>query len=166
MRGSAFVAKGDIDSANVELNKIQQLSAIQVLDEMVIMTNTGKTLLDLAATGLEGEIAYKEGDFVKAIEIFREAVYKQDQLNYNEPSDWSQSMRLYLGDALFQAGQYEEAELVFKKDLEEFKETGWALFGLWKSLEFQNKTDEAEDVKQRFENAWIDADLELERARL
>jgi tetratricopeptide (TPR) repeat protein len=165
-RGSAFVATGHIDSAKAELEKINQLSSATILDEILIMGNTARLLLELAEKGLEGEILYEEGDFKNAIGTFREAVSKQDQLSYSEPPGWSQSMRLYLGDALFQAGEYEEAELIFKEDLEEFKENGWALFGLWKSLQLQNKTDEAEDIKLRFEKAWSESDIELERPRL
>ena len=136
-----------------------------MIDTIVFKANPGKVILDLAATGLEGEILLEEGEVKGAIKMFREAVGKQDQLKYTEPPDWSNSMRLYLGDALIQAGEYEEAEQIFIEDLEEFKKNGWALFGLWKSLELQNKTNEANHTKSRFEQAWKGADMELERAR-
>jgi tetratricopeptide (TPR) repeat protein len=165
IRGSAFIANGGIDSAKTELNKIKQLISVSIVDEIMVNATTGKTLLDLAATGLAGEIQYEEGDFKDASKIFREAVDKQDQLGYTEPPAWSQSMRLYLGDALIQAGKYQEAELAFLEDLEEFKENGWALFGLWKSLELQNKPDEANDAKSRFEKSWEEADIELSGVR-
>ena len=164
-RGSALITKGHIDSAKVELNKIKQLSDAPMMDTIVFKANPGKVILDLAATGLEGEILLEEGDVKGAIKVFRGAVGKQDQLKYTEPPDWSNSLRLYLGDALIQAGEYEEAERIFLEDLEEFKKNGWALFGLWKSLELQNKTDEANHAKSRFEQAWKDADIELERSR-
>jgi len=165
-RGSAFLGKGRIDSAKAELNKIKQLIPGAILDEIMIRGDTGKTLLELAAISLEGEILFEEGDAENATKIFREAVDMQDQLTYSEPPEWSQSVRLFLGDALIQAGENNKAELIFIEDLEEFREYGWTLFGLWQSLELQNKTDEANDVKIRFEKSWRKADIELRRPRL
>jgi len=128
-RGSAFLGKGRIDSAKAELNKIKQLIPGAILDEIMIRGDAGKTLLELAAISLEGEILFEEGDAENATKIFREAVDMQDQLTYSEPPEWSQSVRLFLGDALIQAGEYNKAELIFIEDLEEFREYGWGDFG-------------------------------------
>jgi len=75
-----------------------------------------------------------------AIAAFEAAVRVQDTLNYVEPPDWGQSIRLYLGNALLKARRPREAENVYRQDLLEFKENGWALFGLWQSLRDQGKT--------------------------
>jgi hypothetical protein len=48
-----------------------------------------------------------------------------------------------------------------RDDLFEFRENGWALFGLWQSLRDQGKTKEARKVRARFEQAWKGADVTL-----
>ena len=42
-----------------------------------------------------------------------------------------------LGALLLEAGRPADAERVYRKDLERFRENGWSLFGLMKSLEAQ-----------------------------
>ena len=68
----------------------------------------------------------------------------------------------HLGSVLLQAEKYVEAELVYRKDLELFPETGWALHGLYQSLEKQGKVAAAKEIQARFEEAWAHADVELE----
>jgi tetratricopeptide (TPR) repeat protein len=85
----------------------------------------------------------------------------QETLSYVEPPDWGQSMRLYLGAALLRAGRPGEAETIYRDDLREFPENGWALFGLGQSLQAQGRTGEAGHVRDRFERAWKAADVSL-----
>ena len=54
---------------------------------------------------LMGEIEEANGNLDAAIAHYGHAVGFQDNLNYTEPPDWSQSMRLYQGAALIQAGK-------------------------------------------------------------
>jgi len=65
-----------------------------------------------------------------------------------------------------EAGQFAEAEKVYLEDLAEIPENGWALYGLYQALSFQNKYKEAEDVKKIFEKAWKHADIELKSSRI
>ena len=53
---------------------------------------------------------------------------------------WHQPPRQVLGAVLLEAGRAREAEAVYREDLERFRENGWSLFGLWQSLEAQQKT--------------------------
>jgi TolA-binding protein len=66
-----------------------------------------------------------------------------------------------LGDVFLKAGKFEDAERVYREDLKDLKENGWALMGLYKSLLWQKKSTEAEAVKKRFEKAWQWADVDL-----
>ncbi len=59
------------------------------------------------------------------------------------------------------AKQYEEAEKIFKEDLNLLRQNGWSLMGLYQSLKAQNKTKEAQHIKQEFDAAWKDADIEI-----
>jgi hypothetical protein len=54
-----------------------------------------------------------------------------------------------------------EAEAQFRTDLEELPKNGWSLYGLMQSLEAQGKAGEATTVKQEFEEAWKNADVDL-----
>lgn len=74
-------------------------------------------------------------------------------------------MRHNLGAALLQAGQAAEAEAVYRKDLEQFRNNGWSLFGLAESLGAQGKLEEAADFWQQFEAAWQYADVKLSASR-
>ncbi|MGD1894427.1 MAG: hypothetical protein ACFB15_28005 [Cyclobacteriaceae bacterium] len=57
--------------------------------------------------------------------------------------------------------KFTEAEAVYRDDLFFLPENGWALNGLYQSLQGQNKSAEANEVKKRFEQAWQYADIEL-----
>ena len=70
------------------------------------------------------------------------------------------------GAALLDAGKPADAERVYRRDLVEFPESGWALIGLALSLEAQVKTSEAQAVRERFDAAWRFADISIEGSRM
>ena len=75
-------------------------------------------------------------------------------------------MRHYLGAALLEAGQAEEAEAIYRRDLLWNQNNGWSLFGLAQSLEAQDKDEEAMQVRAAYEEAWHNSDAMLARSRL
>jgi tetratricopeptide (TPR) repeat protein len=115
---------------------------------------------------LLGEIEEAKGNLDAAIVHYGHAVEFQDNLNYTEPPDWSQSMRLYLGAALLDSGQAEAAEAVYRKDLEWNQQNGWTTFGLYQAVEAQGRTQEAIIIKRQFDSLWRNADVELKRSRI
>ena len=161
VRASAFVGKGEIDKAQLELERLRIAARDPAVKDFLASANPAPKILELAAHGLEGEIAMSRRQYRKAVESFAAAVRLQDTLNYVEPPDWGQSMRLYLGAALLKAGRPRQAEKVYREDLREFRENGWALFGLWQSLRAQGRTGEARAVRLRFDQAWKGADVTL-----
>jgi tetratricopeptide (TPR) repeat protein len=110
---------------------------------------------------LSGEIAMARGRSVDAVLAFEQAVRMQDALNFNEPPDWPQSMRLYWGAALLKAGRAKDAEAVYREELRDLHDNGWALFGLWQSVRNQGRGAEAEEIRERFERDWKNADVIL-----
>ncbi|MEE8607558.1 MAG: hypothetical protein V3S55_08140, partial [Nitrospiraceae bacterium] len=58
-----------------------------------------------------------------------------------------------------------EAETVYWEDLKRNPENGWSLFGLMKSLEAQGKTEQAEEIEERFRKAWARANVTLTASR-
>jgi tetratricopeptide (TPR) repeat protein len=113
-----------------------------------------------------GEMEEAQENIDAAILHYEQAVQFQDNLNYTEPPDWSQSVRLYLGAALLDAGRAEAAEAVYRKDMERNRQNGWASFGLYQALEAQGKTAEAQLVHRQFQDQWRNADVQLTRSRL
>ena len=161
-QGMAAAATNDIPDAELHLENIREIQKDTILKELTVFgINNFADLTYIAEQVLAGEIAKQKGDLQKAIDHLKKAVAKEDELAYNEPPDWFFSVRHLLGDVYLKAGQYAEAERVYKEDLKEFKENGWALKGLQLSLEKQNKTNEAEAVKKRYEKAWQWADTAL-----
>jgi len=123
--------------------------------------NTAKDLLALAAHVLAGELALKVNDPDEALRELRAAVAAEDALKYSEAADWLYPTRDHLGRALLAAGRAAEAEIVYREDLARYPESGWALFGLAKSLRAQGRPGEAAAVERRFRRAWSKADVTL-----
>ena len=164
-QGSAHVGLGNLDVAQANLERIRAVAADPDSATVRRNANTVATLMDLAALGLEGEISQAQGDLEGAIAAFRAAVAIEDDLEYTEPPDWPQPMRHYLGAALLESGEAEEAERVYRRDMETNRNDGWALYGLWQSLQAQDRTAEAAEVFEAYEQAWQFADVELTRPR-
>jgi len=165
-RGMAQAAKGNMESAGQELKAIQDMLADGSLKNLSIWDmNTVMDLVQIAAYSLEGELAGYKGDYATAEDRFTKAIDIEDKLAYTEPPDWFFSVRLSLGHWLVNGGKYAEAEKVYLKDLETFKENGWALKGLFNSLKGQGKEAEALAVGKRFNEAWKYADIAIQSSR-
>lgn len=164
--GSAHVAKGHMGPAQAELENLQAQIAAEDVDDFGVGPTPASHVLNLAMHALLGEIEEANGNLDAAIMHYGHAVGYQDSLNYTEPPDWNQSMRLYQGAALLDAGRAEEAEEVYLKDLQWNQQNGWSTFGLYQSLEAQGREQEAIITKRQFESLWRNADVELTRSRI
>ena len=69
--------------------------------------------------------------------------------------------RHLLGAELLAAGKPAEAEAVFREDLKQHPNNGWAYFGLSQSLAAQKRDADAARVQKQFEGAWQRADIKL-----
>ena len=161
-RAMASAAKGNLPEAKKSLAYISEVEKDSLLNELTVWDiNKIVDLVKIAREVVRGEIALQSKAIDKAILHFKQAIEMEDMLNYNEPPDWFFSVRHLLGNALLKAGRYAEAEQVYQKDLQNLKDNGWALMGLYKSLTKQGKAGEAAKVKLRFDQAWQYADVEL-----
>jgi tetratricopeptide (TPR) repeat protein len=161
IRGSAYVGRGELDKAESELASLKTSSKDPALKDVLAGANSAVSILNMLTHGLSGEIAMSRGQLSDAVNAFAEAVRLQDSLNFNEPPDWGQSMRLYLGTALLKMGRAREAERIYLEELRDFQLNGWALFGLWQSLRAQSRSAEADQIRRQFERAWRNADVVL-----
>lgn len=166
-RGMAFAARKQMEEARGELSSLRLAAANSAVEGITIWDiNSAASLLQIADRVLEAEIANVEGDAESAIRLLREAIQLEDGLNYNEPPDWFFSVRHHLGPILLEQKRFAEAESLYRRDLELFRENGYALKGLYESLKAQGKTREAGEVKKRFDAAWQWADVRLSASKV
>ena len=160
-RGSAFAGLGEIKRAESELEALGTTSHDPALKDVLSGANSAGPILAMLYSGLSAEIAEARGRYIEAVLAFEQAVRMQDALNFNEPPDWPHSMRLYLGAVLLKTGRAKDAEGVYREELRDLRDNGWALFGLWQSVRAQGRTAEAQEIRERFDRAWRNADVVL-----
>ena len=165
-RGVAFSRKGEIDAAKAEHSALEALIGSVKVVFLDSRDYPASTLLGIANNLLTGEIAIAENDLDLAISVFSSAVDSQDALPYTEPPFWYYPTRQSLGIAHLLAGNAEEAEAVYRKDLTIFPRNGWSMYGLVQSLEAQEKFDAASVVETKFDLIWARADVQLSGSRL
>lgn len=119
----------------------------------------------IATEVLTGELAAKHGDYDKAVNHLGNALRFGEDLTYDEPDPWPLPVRQSVGAILIEDGRPEEAEKVYLRDLKKYPENGCSLFGLYQALSAQDKTEQAEAVKNRFEKAWARADITPKSSR-
>ncbi len=157
-RGLAYTGKGQLDSAAVEHDKLVA-TAKAIPADAAANLNSVQSLLAIARSHLEGEMAAKQGRTDEAVKHLRKAIAGEDELTYDEPPPWYLPLRQRLGMVLLQARKPAEAEKAFREDLVRRPENGWSLRGLSQSLTAQKKTEEASAVEARFKKAWEKADV-------
>jgi tetratricopeptide (TPR) repeat protein len=154
-RGCALAAKGETAQAEAERAAMEAVyKQLPPGPALGMEYNDWSTIHDLAAHTLEARIAAARGDSGAAIEHWRAAVAVQDKMNYDEPPDWYYPVRESLGAALLLSGKAEEAEQVFREDLQKNPRNPRSLFGLWQSLDAQKRTADEQWVRTAFDAAW------------
>jgi tetratricopeptide (TPR) repeat protein len=162
-RGMAYLGKKDIAKAENELAQLKALAKDSSLKQITIWNiNSAADIANIALYTLTAEVYRYKKQYDLSITAFKQAIAIEDNLNYDEPPDWFFSIRHHLGAALLEAGKYKEAEKIYLEDLNGYKENGWALIGLYQSLQKQGKTAEAQAAKARFDKAWKYADVQIQ----
>ncbi len=164
-RGTAFLGKGQTDSADREFAKLDEIMADKSLDQPLFSPNTGRMVLSIAREVLAGEIAAAKKNYDPAIAHLERAVRLEDALVYTEPAEFHYPPRHALGAVLLDANRPAEAETVYWEDLKRNRENGWALFGLMQALKAEGKNEDAALVEARFKKAWARADVKLASSR-
>jgi len=164
-RGTAFLGKGQTDSADQEFAKLDEIMKDKSLDQPLFSPNTGRQVVSIAREVLAGEITAAKKNYDPAIAHLERAVRLEDALVYTEPAEFHYPPRHALGAVLLEANRPAEAETVYWEDLKRNRENGWALFGLMQALKAQGKNEEAALVESRFKKAWARADITLTSSR-
>jgi tetratricopeptide (TPR) repeat protein len=165
-RGIAYVGKGEVDSAEKELKKLNELVKDGALDHALFSPNKARAVLSIAPEVLAGEIAAAKKNYDTAIAHLERAVRLEEALIYTEPAEWHYPPRHALGAVLLEAKRAPEAETVYWADLRQNRNNGWALFGLIQALRAQGKNAEAALVEARLKKAWARADFVLTGSRV
>ncbi|MEO6230935.1 MAG: hypothetical protein ABJB11_16890 [Ferruginibacter sp.] len=158
-KGLANARMNNIVEAKKELQYIKE--HLSEPDMLVILEpyNAPADAGKIAEKMLEGFIFEQEEKFQDAVLAFREAVKFEDDLIYNEPSDWLLPARQYLGAVLLKAKLYGEAEKIFKEDLTINPANHWSLQGLNTALIKQKQNAAAGKIKLQLDKTIVSNDM-------
>jgi len=156
--GYASLKEGDLATAKTLRDRTLEFAA--TTDKKFRFHPAGQVVGTVAHI-LEGEILWAEGDLDAATAAFKQAVWVEDAMDYDEPEPLPFAARHWLGAALVEAGSFEEAEEVYRIELEDHPHDVWSLHGLKAALDAQGKVDPAvaEDLSESAAriDTWISA---------
>ncbi|CAJ1966844.1 unnamed protein product [Cylindrotheca closterium] len=130
----AYASLGRTEEAKREANNLDSLRGDPEAEFRILHNNSVANLLSADSCMAQGEIAYRDGNYDEAFQLLRKAVHMQDNLNFDEPWGKMQPIRHALGGLLLEQNHLEEAESVFRKDLEFHPLNPWAMVGLIETL--------------------------------
>jgi tetratricopeptide (TPR) repeat protein len=159
-RTVAYSALGRVEEAAAELDSLKAAYA-RIPDSRLIGNNPAKKVMDIGLLVAEGELKYRRGNYEEAFGLLRQAVAKDDSLRYDEPWGWMMPVRHALGALLTEQGRYDEAILVYQRDLDLHPGNGWALKGLADCYTLDGQTEKAESTAKLFREAWDLADVPI-----
>ncbi len=162
-RALSYAATGRVPQAEAEQQRFKE-SMSKVPETSFLFQNRSLDILGVAEAMIAGEINYRKGGFDRAFEHLREAVRRDDALNYDEPWGWMQPARHALGALLLEQRRYAEAESVYRTDLDRHPNNPWALHGLSECLAKRGRHDESEKWRAKFEIACQRSDVKIDRS--
>ena len=98
-------------------------------------------------------------NFEEAVLDLEKAILLQEK---NSSNELFFSLKEPLANLLLQHGRANKAESLFREALHEYPNSGWLLFGLYKSLHAQKKDSDAFWVENEFKNAWQNSSVKLQ----
>ena len=150
---------------SLEANRFQSMILNDIESEevnaMVMAGHPTKSLMKIASLLASGSIDMYSSRYSEAIASFKEAVTIQDTLPYTEPPFWYYPTRQTLGHALLMNNSFEEAALVFEKDLKDYPRNGWSYFGLHLAQNKLNNQEESIEALNKFKEIWGRADISI-----
>lgn len=160
-RGVAQAALGA--TADAEREREAYLGARQRVPATVrFRANPATQIFAIADKVLEARIAAAKGDAAAAVNAWHEAVTAEDALEYSQPADWFYPARESLGGALLRQRKWEDADLVFREDLERNPNNGRSLWGRWQAMRGADGDVPATlMIRRRFQDAWSESDVTL-----
>ena len=146
------------------------VAQLAVPEGWMMFNNPCSAVLLVAEQMMLGELAYKSGQIEDGLEHLRAAVRLEDGMLYDEPWGWMQPTRHALGALLMDAGQYAEAEAVYRADLGldqtlprpcQHPRNVWSLHGLDECLHRRGETVERRHVRLLLDQAIARAEVPI-----
>ncbi|WP_454780377.1 tetratricopeptide repeat protein [Legionella sp. WA2022007384] len=156
-QGMALSHTRQIKRAQKELTELRT-----IIEQGPINKNLGKngvSLLKIAEAVLSAHLADLQGNEEETINQLKIALKIQHNMGYHEPPDWYVPVKELLGDAYLKWNHPLEALKMYEADLKDYPNNGWALWGLSNSFKKMGRTKEAEQVEQKFYQAWNTAEV-------
>ena len=160
-RSIAYSRKNERDAASKELDAMREFMKDSSLIIPMSPFSAPSVGADVAHFLLLGIIHEDKKLYDGAIKYYKMADSVEATMVYNEPRDWLLSPKHYLGHAYLLKGDGANAERIFKKDLLNNNENGWALYGLYRSYVLQKKTAEASKAMSRHKTAFAKAGIKI-----
>ena len=138
--------------------------------DLKFLSNPVRATLGVGEAMLDGEVEYHRGNHDKAYAHLREAVHRDDSLNYTEPWAWMHPPRHALAALLMEQGHLAEAETVYRDDLglsgrvqrcTQHPDNVWSLHGLAECLRRRGETDELPALEAKLAAALTKVDLPI-----
>lgn len=168
-KGVAHAAMGDISRASAARECFLAAHAAVPANRR-FFNNSARDILAIGAAMLEGELAYRKGNYDAAFHQLRLAVHRDDNLAYTEPWAWMHPPRHALGALLLEQGHVEEAAAVYCADLGldgrlsrpmQHPDNVWSLHGYVECLERLGRDSEAARLRPRLERARARTDVDV-----
>jgi tetratricopeptide (TPR) repeat protein len=168
-KGVAQAALKRFDDADRERQLFHD-SLRRIPPERKVFNNTARSILAVGEKMLDGELEYHKGNYERAYAHLREAVDRDDNLEYIEPWAWMHPPRHALAALLAEQGHYSEAEEVCRDDLglsgriqrcAQHPDNVWALRGLAECLQQRGEVEELAVVQTKLASAMALADVPI-----
>lgn len=153
----AYAATSRVGEALAE-RELFTAAVDRVPESRTLFNNTCLDILAVAASMLEGEVEYRQGNIEAAFAALRRSIDLDDNLPYDEPWGWMQPTRHAYGALLLEQGRVKEAEAVYRADLgidgtipraQQHPGNVWSLHGYHECLVTLGKTEAAAIVEQQ-----------------
>jgi tetratricopeptide (TPR) repeat protein len=135
-----------------------------------VFNNSALSILAVGEKMLDGEFEYHKGNHEIGYAHLRQAVHRDDNLEYLEPWAWMHPPRHALAALLAEQGHYSEAEAVYRDDLglsgriqrcAQHPDNVWALHGLAECLQQRGEVEELAIVQGKLASAMALADVPI-----
>ncbi|HTR84978.1 MAG TPA: hypothetical protein VMI56_10905 [Reyranella sp.] len=168
-RGIAYATLKDEAAADRERALFRDAVA-RLPAERRFLSNPAHNTLAVGEAMLDGEVEYHRGNHDKAFAHLREAVARDDNLNYTEPWAWMHPPRHALAALLMEQGHHGEAEAVYRDDLglsgriqrcTQHPDNVWSLHGLVECLQRRGETQELPALEAKLAAALAKVDVPI-----
>ncbi|KAH6614234.1 hypothetical protein C7974DRAFT_404750 [Boeremia exigua] len=171
-KGVAYAATGKVEKALEERAALEE--AVKRIPSSRIcgdFPNRSNVVLQVGEAMLDGEIAYRQGNYDVAFSHLEKAIQRDDALTYAEPWAWMQPTRHAYAALLMEQGRVDDAAAAYKADLgfddtlpraRQHPNNVWALHGYHECLIRLKRHEEAGIIRQQLRLAQAVADVTIQ----